>query len=162
MKVRTSENFSVSGHANSTPLKFPSPIFPRRKSGSLDDILLCFPHFSLLLSLSPPVSPPGSSLIFVNIFFHPRHFAVTFSPAFFLPSFLSLSLFFSHFSYYLSLSLTSRTETFPQTLLQHHSHLVYPPVSIRIAVACYIMAYQLFCQFPVRAPDEWDFFLCFF
>lgn len=63
----------------------------------------------------------------------------------------------------LSVSLSfSRPETFPQTPLRRHSRLVYPPTSIRIPVACYIMAYQLFCQFPVRAPDEWDFFLCFF
>lgn len=41
-------------------------------------------------------------------------------------------------------------------------YYIHLPTSIRIPVACYIMAYQLFCQFPVRTPDEWDFFLRFF
>lgn len=109
----------------------------------------------------------ASSIAFANVFFSAR--AVS-------PSLSRLSLAFLffmspspvHLSYFspappppLCLCL-SLAETFPQTPLRRHSRLVYPPTSIRIPVACYIMAYQLFCQFPVRASNEWDFFLCFF
>lgn len=136
----SSENFAVSGP------KFAHSRFPRRrKSGLLDDILVCvFSPSRPTTFLSPRLSEPlGSSLIFANIFStlpSLRHFS--------LPLLVPPSPFFSF-----------AQQTFPQTLLRCHSCLLYSPTSIRIPVACYIMAYQLFCQFPVRAPDEWDFFL---
>lgn len=148
-----------SGSPSSAHRRFPC----RRKSGLLDDILVCvFSPPPGELSLSPYhwENRPSYSRIF---FLDPRS-AVTFSLA--VPSVISLSLSLfptvspSLILASLSFSLsTGKPETFPRIPLRRHSHLLYSPTAIRIPVACYIMAYQLFCQFPVRAPDEWDFFL---
>lgn len=167
MKVRTSKNFSVSGRTDS---KFPPPISLRRKSGSLDDILLCVLPLSTYLSIS--ISLYLTIFLFLSLraattIPRIREYFFSLSPVrslsrFHLSSYRILSLSFSLALYSLLLSRLTGRRLFFKLPLRRHSRLVYPATSIRIPVACYIMAYQLFCQFPVRAPDEWDFFLCFF
>lgn len=116
----------------------------------------CFPLPSLRAGPSP-------KNIYVYIFFFPFHHHFTSTYLLTLSGHMTL-LLFCPFSLFVPFSSNRPRTLYVLKLapLRSYSHSVYPSTTIRIPVACYIIAYQLFCQFLLRVPNEWDFFLCFF